>query len=393
MTRHLLKLIWNRKKSNVLLILEVFGSFLALFFISLMSLHYTDNFRQPLGYEYRNVISVDMNYARSLDPADGERNMLQARELLRAVDQFPEVETAAATFFPPFTSSGWWDDDTDRQIQWQMVPATLDLDKVLDLHVAEGRWFEQADEALDWRPVVINRELAEAYFGDESPLGKYIHGHTDYRVVGVVPSFRKKGDLSAAENIMLMFSPMRDVENDIVPQTLLLRVRPGTSAVFEEKLLARLKQLAPDWSFAAEFLAAIRERALRDTLMPVTIGAIIVGFLIVMVAFGLTGVMWQNVTQRTMEIGLRRAQGASVRSIFRQILTELLVICSFGLLLGVIVIIQFPLLDQLGEFSLRVYSLSIILSVLVILGFAVLSGLYPGWLATRIQPAEALHHE
>ena len=61
---------------------------------------------------------------------------------------------------------------------------------------------------------------------------------------------------------------------------------------------------------------------------------VVAGFLMLMVALGLTGVLWQNVTQRTREIGLRRAKGATARRIHRQILGELLVMTTLALAAG-----------------------------------------------------------
>ena len=64
-----------------------------------------------------------------------------------------------------------------------------------------------------------------------------------------------------------------------------------------------------------------------------------------MVALGLLGVLWQNVTQRTREIGLRRAKGAAKVDVQRQILGEIGVMTTLALLAGVLVVVQFPLLD------------------------------------------------
>ena len=112
-----------------------------------------------------------------------------------------------------------------------------------------------------------------------------------------------------------------------------------------------------------------------------------------MVALGLTGRLWQSVTQRTKEIGLRRAKGATAKRIYKQILGELLVITTFGLLIGVLVVIQFPLLDFLGFATKQVYAYSLLISLALIYALTIICGLYPSRLATKVQPAEALHYE
>jgi putative ABC transport system permease protein len=154
-----------------------------------------------------------------------------------------------------------------------------------------------------------------------------------------------------------------------------------------------LKAVAKDWAFQVQPLVELRESALQQLLVPVGIAGLVAAFLMIMVALGLTGVLWQNVTQRTKEIGLRRAKGATRQRIYRQILGELFIITSFGLFVGVLVVVQFPLLDLIGFISAKVYVVSIIVSLVMIYLLTLVCGLYPSWLATKVQPAEALHHE
>ena len=121
--------------------------------------------------------------------------------------------------------------------------------------------------------------------------------------------------------------------------------------------------------------------------------ALVAAFLMIMVALGLIGVLWQTVTQRTKEIGLRRAKGATKGKIYLQILGELLVITTAGLIAGVLVVVQFPLLDLLGFASGDVYATSIVVSLAAIYLLTIICGLYPSWMATKVRPAEALHYE
>ena len=120
---------------------------------------------------------------------------------------------------------------------------------------------------------------------------------------------------------------------------------------------------------------------------------VLLSFLLLMVALGLTGVLWQNVTQRMREIGLRRAKGATTGRIHRQILGEVAILTSLAVAVGAAVVVQFPLLDLLGFVSAGVFASSLVLSAAAIYVLALLCALHPGRLATRIHPAEALHYE
>jgi len=100
-----------------------------------------------------------------------------------------------------------------------------------------------------------------------------------------------------------------------------------------------------------------------------------------------------TVLRRRREIGLRRALGATGRGVSLQVLGELLVVTTAGLLLGAALAVQVPLLGVIGWVSNGVYVVAMALATLTIYGLTVVSALYPSWLATQVQPAEALHYE
>jgi putative ABC transport system permease protein len=112
-----------------------------------------------------------------------------------------------------------------------------------------------------------------------------------------------------------------------------------------------------------------------------------------MVMLGLVGVLWQNVARRTRELGLRRAMGATRVAICRQVLAELMLITAMASLVGTVIVVQLPLFDAFDIFSRATLFGAILLAMATIVAIAVAAGLYPSWLTTRIQPAEALHHD
>ena len=112
-----------------------------------------------------------------------------------------------------------------------------------------------------------------------------------------------------------------------------------------------------------------------------------------MVGLGMVGVLWQSITRRSREIGVRRAMGATAGAVYRQILGELLVVTSFGLLLGLGVVVQFPILQIMGWVSGAVVTTSAAISMALIYALALAAGLYPSWLAARVQPAVVLRSE
>jgi putative ABC transport system permease protein len=174
---------------------------------------------------------------------------------------------------------------------------------------------------------------------------------------------------------------------------MLVRVRPGTPAAFEEELSKRLQGVAPDWSFRIKPLPEVRRLTFQLLLAPLAAGGIVAFFLLLMVALGLLGVLWQNLLQRTRELGLRRAAGASRSAVHRQVLYEQAILTSFGVLLGAVLAVQIPILDLVGFIRPQVFAAGLLVAMAAIYLLSMLCAFYPSTLASRVQPAEALRYE
>lgn len=409
MIKHLCKLVWNRKRVNFLITLEIFFSFLVVFGVIVLAVYFTDNYRHPLGFNYDNVWNITVGIQRKSDNSDQQELLDRARDVLAALRDFSEVESAAIVWGSPYSRGMWTSSHTVRgkNIDFQVNNMTDDAREVFKLNVIRGRWFSKEDDGGNYKAIVINKKLAEEYYGSDDPIGKNpreLYDKADEgpepnepaskpeRIVGVIDDFRARGEFEPAANYLINRNNLRLSDGEI-PRNIVLRVHPGTTAEFEEPLMRKMQSIARDWSLEIRTIDQMRQENHQSYLVPMAAFALVAGFLLLMVALGLSGVLWQNVTQRTKEIGLRRAKGATRRRIYQQILGELLVITTAGLLLGILVVIQFPLLDFLGLTTPRVYAISTVISMALIYLLSVLCGLYPGRLATRVQPAEALHYE
>ncbi len=402
MIRHMFKMVWNRKASNALIILEILVSFLVVFAVAAMAIFNWRNYHRPLGYEWEDVWHVRFRVGDT-EFDDDERRLAANRRverILRELETMDPVVQASAGHFPPYTrssSSRGWNTSDGREIHTEIILATPEFLDVLGIKRVAGRGFEAADAALHWKPVVVNRSLAVDLFGAEDPIGRTIDfGSRDddgpeTRVIGVIDDYRKEGELAVPSN--MMFEPFWLQMAQRPLTQLAIRLAPGTSAAFEEELSERLHALAPEWSFNVRSLASKRDAYLRLRLAPLFVAGVVAVFLILMVALGLVGVLWQNVTQRTLEVGLRRAKGATRPNIHWQILGELMMIASIGLTLGALVVVQVPMMGWFSFLDSATYGLAFVVSVVTIYLLAGACGLYPSWLAARVQPAEALHYE
>jgi putative ABC transport system permease protein len=208
----------------------------------------------------------------------------------------------------------------------------------------------------------------------------------------VVEDFRQLGEPSAPENYVFRRVPTV-YGGERPPHRLLLRMEPGTPASYEVELLARLVPIAPSWSLEVAPLAQYRDARFRFALVPLVVAAVIAASLLLMVGLGLLGVLWQSVTRRTRELGLRRAAGASRAAIHRQVLTELMLVTTLGLLPALVLVVQLPLLGWLGALNPAVFAGAVATALVAVYLLTLLCGLYPSWIATRLEPAEALRWE
>ena len=410
MIGHYLKLVWNRRRANSLILAEVLISFLVLCAIFGVVAYYATHWRRPLGFDYRNVWTVEVSIPQTAlgDREANERSLATSQRLLATMSGVPHVEAAAPLANAPYSGStsttgvNLADGSLVLYLSSPTTPAALD---VLKLELVAGRWLEPGDDALAFTPHVITQDLARRLFGRDNPIGRTIDGYREgqlntpdkgwqvRRVVGVIRSYRKAGEF--ADTPYAAFQPLSltDPERGRAPWIYVIRVSPGTPAVFEEDLLKSLHAEAPEWTFTVGSVELERQRYIRGRLQPLAFGATLAGFLILMVGMGLLGVLWQNVTSRTQELGLRRALGATASAVRNQIIGEIVVLTAIALFIGSVLFLQLPLLGVLSFVGIGVFVSAIVASSLVIVPFVILCGLYPGWLATQVEPSRALQYE
>ena len=421
MILHVFKLIWNRKRTNFLMVLEIFVSFIVLFAVVGLGVYTLDNWRRPIGFSVDNIWNIDVDMKQTSDDYFDEKQSESIRQVMLALKEFPEIESTAGTMLAPyqFGSSSSSYDWRGRQIEFGVTEATDGFQELLRLQVVEGRWFGAEDKGQNYTPVVINQNMREDLFGSGPAIGQNLEAdrrpgeegrpnrptpgqppsppEPHRRIVGVVAAYREDGEFDGTRNYAI-FRKDLDVagktdRRDRPPRNILIRVQPGTTAALQERLIKRLQAAAPDWSFEVTPLSEMRSTAIQFAVVPLIGVGLVAAFLMLMVALGLLGVLWQSVTQRTREIGLRRAKGAARVNVRRQILGEIAVMTTLALIAGVLVAIQFPLLDIIYFVEPHVYAISLAISVTAIYLLTLACGWYPSRMATRVEPAESLRYE
>lgn len=393
MLRHLFKLIWNKKRQNLLLMSEILVSFLVMYAIFTLVVYYYNNYKKPMGFSYDNVWSVSYNFPGDILQADSVKRFRDALEnTMRTMPKVKEVTFCSNNI--PFSNSTFiWDisynnyqDVTNYYICEPNYPKTLDVE------MESGRWFDETDIDPRQKPIVINQTLKTKLFGNEDPIGKIVtsdEGKNKMKITGVVKDLKNLGDYNEPGNAV--FSRM-DTSEYRWQNTILVKVSDDADAAFEGQLYKTIASQVQNSNIEIEHLSDKRTSKNNMTLVPMIILLIVGTFLIINVALGLYGVLWYNINKRKGEIGLRRAVGASGNAISSQLVGEALVLATMALIVGTFFAVQFPLL-HVFDLPSGVYLVALGISIVFIYLLVVLCALYPGKQAAAIYPAVALHEE
>ena len=391
MLTHLFKLIWNKKKQNFLLTMEMLVSFMVMFAVFTLIVYYYQNYTRPRGFEFEQVWSVNHQTPQGMENKDSIATFNESlRQIIKSMPQVESVSLAASN--TPFSMSTHNSNVTyEKMSDMTHIYAVDDHYKdALTLTMKSGRWFSRADQGARETAAVINADLEEKFFKGQSGLGKTIDFEgKKLKITGVINNIKDKGDFQGPDNNLFI---RIDTSNQAWIGTILIKVKPTADAAFESRLFKTLSNVMKNSSVEIEHLANKRITKNNLTLVPMIILLVVAGFLIINVALGLFGVLWYNINKRKGEIGLRRAVGASGNSVSKQLVAEALILSTLALVIGLFFAVQFPLMNVF-DLSANTYYIAIACAVAFIYLLVIICALYPGKQAAGIYPAVALHEE
>jgi putative ABC transport system permease protein len=283
--------------------------------------------------------------------------------------------------------------------------ATSQAEEVYNLTLAEGRFYTDDEDQRAAHVCVLGYDTAEELFGSEPAVGKEVNIETGlYTVIGVLDKQKQVFGSGKNPDDNQVYFPLGTFHN-LHPEDLDMWIGvkyddPKNKALVEEEIreLLRIRrkvkvQADDDFEiFGPDSLTKLWSQ-LTSGLVAFMIAVSSVGLMVGGV--GVMNIMLVSVTERTREIGIRKALGATKRTILTQFTTEAVALCAVG---GVIGVLAGAVLTWI-VYLLPIHLPASLSTVWVLTGFGVscaiglLFGIYPAWKASNLDPIEALRYE
>lgn len=305
-----------------------------------------------------------------------------------------------------------------RSMNTDVVGTSVDYPVSRNYNLRAGRFFSESEMRDHANVVVLSDEVAQALFPIDNPLGKTIRIDSDYyNIVGIMESegFSNLGQNqagssnSAPSRIFIPFTSSKSrfgetttrqtaggVESETVELHEAIIQVEGQEGVIEvgEIIEQILQRRHKDVDYAIEIPLALLRQAEKSALRDQIVAGAIAGISLLVGGIGIMNIMLASVTERTREIGIRRALGAKRRDIILQFLIEAVILSGVGGLIGVILGIAIPfIISALWGMTTIVTPVAPILAFSISAMIGVIFGIYPSMRAADMDPVEALRHE
>ena len=303
-------------------------------------------------------------------------------------------------------------------INADVVGTSVDYPVSRNYQLRSGRFFSEAEMRDHANVVVLSDEVAKALFPIDNPLGKTIRIDSDYyNIVGIMESegFSNLGQNqagssnSAPTRIFIPFTSSKSrfgetttrqssggLETETVELHEAVIQVEGQSGVIEigEIIEQILQRRHKDVDYAVEVPLALVRQAEESAFRDQVVAGAIAGISLLVGGIGIMNIMLASVTERTREIGIRRALGAKRRDIIMQFLIEAVILSGVGGLIGVLMGIIIPvIISVVWGMTTIVTPLAPILAFSISDMIGVIFGIYPSMRAADMDPVEALRHE
>lgn len=367
--------------------------------IALMSIGYgvRQDIEDNISSLGSNLITISPGTGRKpgVRPAAGSMETLTYKDYL-AIRNLPNIANSS-----PMVRSSYVVVSGNKNWTTQVYGVTAEYREVSNLDVSEGRYWTTHEFEGRERVALIGKTLVTNLFNGESPLGKKIRINNDpFTVIGVLEekgySFQDQDDrilcpFTTVQERMMGINYLNSISITTTSADVMGQVETDVTNLLRTRhRLATNAENDFSISNSQDILETMEATTQSLTIFLGSIAAIslIVG------GIGIMNIMLVSVTERTKEIGIRKALGATYYMIIMQFLIEAVTISIAGGLIGVIVgVVMAQLIPQFLEMSTVITATPIIGSFMFSVLIGLVFGLYPAQKAAKLNPIDALHYE
>jgi putative ABC transport system permease protein len=341
-----------------------------------------------------NVVWAEL--IRSSEKAQPLSYEMTEEDMEAAKDTIPEIAQVAGT------------SDVQMSVVAQgvvrpvtLIGVTTGYQEIRRLVVLRGRYLDSLDMEAHSKNCVITPQLAKRLFGQDNPVGRDLHvGELIFTIIGVFNERVETFGLSdiQTETVLIPFGLIKYYTGVNTLKVLDVQAATPEDVPLVQRRLSELLQSRHPSSaeYHVQTLASILNAA-RDISLALTIVLIVIAAIALLISgIGIMNIMLVTVTERTREIGIRKAIGAARREIMYQFLTEAFLISGGGAVLGILIGLLVPAVAQLflpGNLRVPVSPLSVVLAFVVSCSTGLFFGYLPANQAARLQPVDSLRYE
>ncbi len=382
-----------------------FALTLVLLFVSGLMMRTTYNlYRADAGLKTDHVISFGyvMPGRDWTEPAKRLQLLDRALERLRTLPGVTHVgltnplPLAGGGNQTSFLPEGLPDPGPGNRFSTENNTASRDYFETMRIPVLRGRTFTDQEKADEPRVCVIDTKFAETHYAGQDPLGKRVmfggpnNTQTPLTIVGVVGHIENYG--IGQETRVQLYSPYRQTTPGSVSFVLRTSIDPSALAAPIRNVMREIEPTLP--VFGVRTMDEIFDTTVSNQRVMLTLLSVFAGLALLLAAIGLYGVLSYIVGQRTREVGIRMALGATAGTVRQLMLGQGLKLAAFGLGVGLIASIALGRLMSTLLYGVSPYDPASLAAVSIIL---IAIGLFASWFpshrATKVDPMVALRAE
>lgn len=331
-----------------------------------------------------------------LAAGEGARLVIEDAEAIRdQVDNLANVSASVSRGYQLVAGNQNWTSRVDGTMPSNFVIQNQEL--------AEGRIFTDRDMQKRARVCVLGKTVADNLFPNGDAVGQDMRiGKAPFRVIGVLESKGQSGGGNDQDDIVVI--PLTTAQSRMMGITHVQRISvqavneealAGVQAEVEELLRQRHKIKQGDYDdFTVGNMAVIMETVMETANTITLLLGCIAAISLLVGGIGIMNIMLVSVTERTREIGIRKALGATYKDILTQFLVEAMVIGVIGGVLGVIIGVGASYaISYFADWITIISGSIIVVAVVFSVGIGLFFGIYPARKAALLNPIDALRYE